>query len=142
VGATPFTKSDAIARAVRVADTWACPTKRGKPATCSLQPAETLDLKEAKALLEELGGIKSRPIGLRHERIPQDQSHSVNVALRDHAAIICIFLCVTRCARASLGGMPCGEIIWSSGKAVDRRASRPASAVVCDPRTLGVAGNV
>jgi hypothetical protein len=33
--------------AARVADTWACPTKRGKPVF------EELSLKEAKALLEE-----------------------------------------------------------------------------------------
>jgi hypothetical protein len=35
----PLPRSNAIARAARVADTWACPTKRGKPATCSLQTA-------------------------------------------------------------------------------------------------------
>ena len=42
-------------------------------------------------------------IGPRHEHI---QCHRVNtVALRDHAALICIFLYITRCAAASLGGM-------------------------------------
>ena len=57
----PLPKGWATASAAQVGDTWACPTKRGKPATCSLQSYgwftevfETLSLKEAKAPLEEL----------------------------------------------------------------------------------------
>ena len=71
---------------------------------------DTRDLKEAKALLEELAAEPPlRSIGPRPEHIPQDQCHSLNaLALRDHSALICIFLCITRCAAASLGGVPCG----------------------------------
>jgi class 3 adenylate cyclase len=50
-------KGCATASAARVADTWACPTKRGKllAAVCGwfAEAFDTLDLKEAKALLEE-----------------------------------------------------------------------------------------
>ena len=38
----------------------------------------------------------------------EDQCHSVNaLALRDHSAPICFFLCFTRRPAASLGGVPC-----------------------------------
>ena len=30
------------------------------------------------------------------------------LAVRDHSALTCIFLCITRCAAASLGGVPSG----------------------------------
>jgi hypothetical protein len=47
-------------------------------------------------------------IGPRREHLPQEARDWVNaVALRNHTALIGIFLCIARCAGASLGGMPC-----------------------------------
>ena len=51
----------------------------------------------------------TRSIGPGREHRPEDQCHSVNaLALRDHGAPICIFLCFTRRPAASLGGVPRG----------------------------------
>ena len=58
-----------------------------------------------------VGGVRPqlRSIGTGREHRPKDQCHSVNVlALRDHGAPICIFLCFARRPAASLGRVPCG----------------------------------
>ena len=50
-----------------------------------------------------------RSLGPRYEDIPQGQCRRVSaLAVRDHSALVGIFLCITRCAAASLGGVSCG----------------------------------
>ena len=60
----------------------------------------------SKGREDAAGGVGGVRPGPRHEDISRDQCRSL--ALPDNAAVICIFLCVTRCTAASLGGVPRG----------------------------------